>query len=209
MVTDKITIGVIGIQGAVSEHVAMMKHVFSSINGDVDIIKPADSLDGFDGVILPGGESTTISRVLRSSGLFDELYSRVSEGSLAVMGTCAGCILLSDDIVDNSKDIDLLKLLSIRVRRNAYGRQRESFEQLIDLSELNPSSDSSFPAIFIRAPVIEQVKDKNISVLAYDMLKKPVMVQKNNILALTFHPELSNDDRIHRYFLSLVKKTVV
>lgn len=207
MVNGSLSIGVIGIQGAVSEHVAMMKKVFSSfsINGSVRVIKPSDSLSNIDGVILPGGESTTISRVLQSSGLFDELKQRVSEGSLAVMGTCAGCILLASDLVDNSKDVKLLELMSIQVQRNAYGRQKESFEQGLDVSSISSSTISLFPAVFIRAPVIKQIKSENVRVLAVDAKDKPVMVQQDNMLGLTFHPELSNDARIHYYFLSLVE----
>lgn len=208
MVNGKLSIGVIGIQGAVSEHVAMMKQVFSSfsIDGSVMVIKPSDSLSSVDGVILPGGESTTISRVLQSSGLFDELKHRVSEGSLAVMGTCAGCILLASELVDTSKDVKLLKLMSIQVLRNAYGRQKESFEQGLDVSTIDSSTGSLFPAVFIRAPVITGIRSENVSVLAVDAADKPVMVQQDTLLALTFHPELSNDLRIHHYFLTLVEK---
>jgi pyridoxal 5'-phosphate synthase pdxT subunit len=209
MVNRKLSIGVIGIQGAVSEHAAMMKRVFSTypVDGSVQVIKPSDSLNGIDGIILPGGESTTISRVLQSSGLSTDLKKRAVEGSLAIMGTCAGCILLATDLIDNNKDVNLLELMSMQVRRNAYGRQRESFEQYIDISSLSSSikNDSLFPAVFIRAPVIERVWGQNTKVLALDASKRPIMVQQGNCLALTFHPELSNDLRIHQYFLSLVK----
>ena len=209
MVNGKLSIGVIGIQGAVSEHVAMMKKVFSTCsgNGSVQVIKPSDSLNGIDGVILPGGESTTISRVLQSSGLFSDLKKRIAERSIVIMGTCAGCILLASELIDNTKDVNLLQVMSLQVRRNAYGRQRESFEQFIDISSLNSTdkNNSLFPAVFIRAPVIERVWGENTKVLAFDSLDKPIIVQQDNCLALTFHPELSSDLRIHQYFLSLVE----
>ena len=164
MVNGKITIGVIGIQGAVSEHVHMMNTVFShsSIDGTVRIIKPSDSIMDCDGVILPGGESTTISRVLQSSGLYNAIKRKVSKHDLVVMGTCAGCILVAHSLIDNTKDISLLDLIQMSVRRNAYGGQKESFEQHIDISQLksNTSQDSLFPAVFIRAPIIEKIHSK-------------------------------------------------
>jgi pyridoxal 5'-phosphate synthase pdxT subunit len=209
MVTDDITIGVIGIQGAVSEHVAMMKQVFSGnddVKGNVNVIRPSDSFDGVDGVILPGGESTTISRVLVSSGLFDELKDRVANDSLAIMGTCAGCILLASELEVFDDQINLLELMNMKVQRNAYGRQKESFEQNLNISSIDSSHSSLFPAVFIRAPIITDVRGENVKVLAYDSFQKPVLVQQDNLLALTFHPELSNDDRIHSYFLSMVKR---
>jgi len=207
MVNGALSLGVIGIQGAVSEHVTMVKQVFSScsVDGTVQIIKPSGSLTGIDGVILPGGESTTISRVLQSSGLFAELQQRALKGSIAVMGTCAGCILLARKVINDVQDIELLKLMSMEVQRNAYGRQKESFEQRIDISSLHSSDTSLFPAVFIRAPLINRIWGENAEVLAVDSSGNPVMVHENNLLALTFHPELSHDDRIHHYFISLVE----
>lgn len=208
MVTEPLTIGVIGIQGAVSEHVTMMKQVFSdlSLYGTVRVIKPSDSISDCDGVILPGGESTTISRVLTSSGLFSELQKRAFEKSLVIMGTCAGCILLSSDLVNTTKDVNVLGLMDMQVQRNAYGRQKESFEQNINISSISSDdTDLLFPAVFIRAPVIKKVWGESIEVLSFDAAQKPVMVRQDNCVALTFHPELSNDTRIHQYFLSLVQ----
>lgn len=213
MVKRKITIGVIGIQGAVSEHVHMMNIVFSQldINGIVRIIKPSDSVTDCDGIILPGGESTTISRVLQSSGLYDAIIKKMSKNDLVVMGTCAGCILVAHSLIDNTKDITLLNLIQMSVRRNAYGSQKESFEQQIDISQLYPEYDaeSIFPAVFIRAPIIEKINSNNVSILAKDSSNRPVMVKEGNCLALTFHPELSMDTRIHEYFFSLVKNNVL
>jgi len=209
MVKDDITIGVIGIQGAVSEHVAMMKQVFlcnNDVKGNVHVIRPSDSLDGVDGVILPGGESTTISRVLQSCGLFDELKDRVVNDSLVIMGTCAGCILLASELEVDDEHVNLLEFMKMKVQRNAYGPQKESFEQGLDISSIDSADSSLFPAVFIRAPVIVDVWGENTNVLAFDSFQKPVLVQQDNLLALTFHPELSFDDRIHSYFLSMVKK---
>ncbi len=211
MVKKRLSIGVIGIQGAVSEHVDAMKQFFSlvQLDGIVRVIKPSDSIDTIDGIILPGGESTTISRVLYSSALSQDIKKKVLEKSLVIMGTCAGCILLANELKDNTKNINLLQLMSMKVRRNAYGGQRESFEQFLDISSFNSTlntPNTPFPAVFIRAPIIEQVDEKRIQVLAYDSSQRPVIVQQDNCLALTFHPELSGDLRIHQYFLSLVKK---
>ncbi len=211
MVKEKLSIGVIGIQGAVSEHVDVMKQVFSLLqfDGEISVIKPSDSIDNCDGLILPGGESTTISRILYSSGLLSDIKQRVMEKSLVIMGTCAGCILLANDLVDNTKNIELLQVMSMKVKRNAYGGQRESFEQFLDISSINLSLNNPnplFPAVFIRAPIIEQVDEEQMNVLAYDSSQRPVMVKQDNCLALTFHPELSGDIRIHQYFLSIVEK---
>jgi len=211
MVKEILSIGVIGIQGAVSEHVDVMKQVFSllQLDGTIRVIKPSDSIDDCDGLILPGGESTTISRILYSSGLLFDIKQRVMEKSLVIMGTCAGCILLANDLVDNTKNIELLQVMSMKVKRNAYGGQKESFEQFLDISSINPSLNNPnplFPAVFIRAPIIEQVDEEQMNVLAYDSFQRPVMVKQDNCLALTFHPELSGDIRIHQYFLSIVEK---
>lgn len=211
MVKEIPSIGVIGIQGAVSEHVDVMKQVFSllQLDGKIRVIKPSDSIDDCDGLILPGGESTTISRILYSSGLLFDIKQRVMEKSLVIMGTCAGCILLANDLVDNTKNIELLQVMSMKVKRNAYGGQRESFEQFLDISSINSSLNNPnplFPAVFIRAPIIEQVDEEQMNVLVYDSFQRPVMVKQDNCLALTFHPELSGDIRIHQYFLSIVEK---
>ncbi|MDG6218424.1 MAG: pyridoxal 5'-phosphate synthase glutaminase subunit PdxT, partial [Candidatus Thermoplasmatota archaeon] len=175
-----ISIGVIGIQGAVSEHVSMMEQVFlsSNINGTVEMIRPSDSLEDVDGVILPGGESTTISRLLLSSGLFFELRQRAKDKTLAIMGTCAGCVLLSSELGNTEEKVDILELIPMRVQRNGYGRQKESFEHHLDISKLNGSNTQEFPGVFIRAPVVEEVWGKKTTVLAVDTLNRPVIVKQ-------------------------------
>ena len=196
----KINIGVIGIQGAVSEHVSIMKKVFSETNtpGEVFIIHQKEQLDAVNGLILPGGESTTISKILIKTGLQNEIKSRIKKQNIAIMGTCAGCVLLADNISDEEKEIKPLGAIDITVRRNAFGRQRESFEQEIHISGF----DKTYSAVFIRAPIIEKVGD-NCKVLA-KIDNKIVMVKQGKILALSFHPELTEDLRIHKYFLDII-----
>ena len=195
-----ISIGVIGIQGAVSEHVAMMMQACSdaSVNATVFAVKDKKELKDLQGIIVPGGESTTISRFLQSHDLVDEIHTRAMDGSSAIMGTCAGCVLLSKTIVDNETNVIPLGLLDMEVKRNAYGRQRESFEQGVAIK----GWEEPFPAVFIRAPVITRTRG-SCHILA-QLDSNIIMVEQENILALTFHPELTRDTRIHQYFLSLV-----
>ena len=197
MVKKTISIGVVGVQGAVSEHIAMMKQAFEieQIDGSVYSFKQKEMIKDLKGIILPGGESTTISRFLQRHGLTDEIRKRVSEGSLALMGTCAGCVLLAKKIVDDDADVSLLKVMDIEVKRNAFGRQRESFEKDVFIKDWK----KPFPAVFIRAPVIEKTGTdcRVLSQLDSDI----IMVEQKNMLALSFHPELTDDPRIHHYFL--------
>jgi pyridoxal 5'-phosphate synthase pdxT subunit len=201
MVKKTISIGVVGVQGAVSEHIAMMKKVFEieQIDGSVYSFKQKEMIKDLKGIILPGGESTTISRFLQRHGLTDEIRKRVSEGSLALMGTCAGCVLLAKQIVDDDADVSLLKVMDIEVKRNAFGRQRESFEKDVFIKDWK----KPFPAVFIRAPVIKKT-GTDCRVLS-QLESNIIMVEQKNMLAVSFHPELSEDPRIHHYFL---QKTV-
>ena len=196
----KISVGVIGLQGAVSEHFTSMKNALkeTNISGKISIIKNKDDLSNIDAIILPGGESTTISRILYESGLYDVISSRLKENSLPVMGTCAGCVLLASEITDEEKDVKLLSAMNMSVKRNAFGRQRESFEKNIKIKGFS----KPYTAVFIRAPVIEKVWG-NCQILA-KVYEKIVMTRQDNILALSFHPELTDDLRIHKYFLKLV-----
>lgn len=193
-----ISIGVIGIQGAVSEHITMMQKVIvdADVNGSVSAISKKEELEKIQGLILPGGESTTISRFLKSHDLLDEIRQRVQEGSLIIMGTCAGCVLLAKKIVDTRADVHLLQLMDIEVKRNAFGRQRESFEESVTIDDWKVP----FPAVFIRAPAITAV-GKDCKVLARSK-NDIILVEQDSMLAITFHPELTYDTRIHAYFLS-------
>jgi pyridoxal 5'-phosphate synthase pdxT subunit len=196
-----ISIGVIGIQGAVSEHIAMIQRVFvdADVNGSVSAVSKKEELQKIQGLILPGGESTTISRFLKSHDLIDEIRKRVQEGSLIIMGTCAGCVLLAKKILDTHADVHLLQLMDIEVKRNAFGRQRESFEESVTIDDWK----DPFPAVFIRAPAITAL-GKDCKVLARSQ-NDIIMVEQDSMLAITFHPELTDDTRIHSYFLSKIQ----
>ena len=200
MVKKPITIGVIGIQGAVSEHIIAMQKTFkkTQVSGKVILIKNKEEISDIDALIIPGGESTTISRVLYKNQLHEVIHERIQKDKMPVMGTCAGCVILSSKIKDMSKDIKLLNLMSMEVTRNAFGRQRESFEQNIDITGFN----KPYNAIFIRAPIITKIWDACEILGKID--KKIVMVRQDNSIALSFHPELTDDLRIHKYFLDMI-----
>lgn len=193
-------IGVIAIQGAVSEHIKTMKLALikENLKGKVVAVKSKDQIDDLNGLVIPGGESTTISRILFKKELQKIIIKKVENKELSVMGTCAGCVILSKEIKDCTKDVKLLKLMDMKVQRNFFGRQKESFEQIINIKGF----EKPYNAVFIRAPVIEQVGN-NCKVLS-KIDKKIVMVREENILALSFHPELTSDLRIHKYFLNMI-----
>jgi 5'-phosphate synthase pdxT subunit len=190
-----LNIGVLNIQGDVSEHGEMLKKAFvaSGISGNVIYVKDRKDLEDVVGIIIPGGESTTISRLLKSTGLFEEIRRRALDGSLGVMGTCAGTIIISKNTGDPR--VTPMGIIDIDIKRNAYGRQYSSFQVMLDIKGL----DSPFPAVFIRAPVIERVySDVEIMAKYNDDI---VFARKGNIFALTFHPELTDDYRIHKMFI--------
>lgn len=193
-----LSIGVLNIQGDVSEHGEMLERAFRAlgIKGKVVYVKNMNDLENIHGLIIPGGESTTISRLLKSTGLFEMIKKRVKEGSLGVMGTCAGTIIISRNTGDPR--VEPMGLIDIDIKRNAYGRQYSSFQVLLDVKGL----DSPFPAVFIRAPVIERVYDDVEIMAKYG--EDIVFVRKDKIYALTFHPELTDDYRIHAMFIERV-----
>lgn len=200
-VLRKMRIAVVGVQGAVEEHVLITKKAMKKlgIDGEVVPTRKKGVVEKSDGVIIPGGESTTISRLIWKDSIAKEVIEKAEEGK-PVMGTCAGLILLSkhgDEQVEKTKT-KLLGLLDVWIKRNAFGRQRESFEV-----NLNVKNIGLFPAVFIRAPAIVKVGE-NVEVLAKfeDYI---VGVQQGNILGFAFHPELTNDTRIHEYFLKLAE----
>ena len=178
-------IGVLDIQGSVVEHVAMLK----KIGARVVRVKSKKDLVHIDGLIIPGGESTTIGKLMKKYGLDAEIKKRVAKGTLAMWGTCAGAILLAQ-----------LGLIKIEVRRNAYGGQLESFEADISIPVLG---EKPIRAPFIRAPQLEKISPRGEILAQY--AGRPVMVRQGSLLATTFHPELTGDSRVHNYFLSLVK----
>lgn len=188
------TIGVLALQGAFAAHLDLL----SSLDVVGRPVRLPSDLDGLDGLILPGGESTTMSNLLRSYDLLGPLKEFISAGH-PVFGTCAGMILLSDRILDGRADQIALKSIDIVVRRNGYGRQVDSFETDIDVDGF----DSAFHAVFIRAPRIEEV-GPDVDVLARHE-GVPVLVRQGTVMAASFHPELTNDDRIHRLFADMVR----
>jgi 5'-phosphate synthase pdxT subunit len=192
-------IGVLALQGDFAEH----RSLLSGLGVDTREIRLPEHLEGINGLIIPGGESTTIGKLATTYDLLEPL--RQFGTTHPVWGTCAGAILLS---MDAQRDQPLLGLMDIRVERNAFGRQVESFE--FDLSV--PGLDEPgrpFPAVFIRAPLIEDV-GANVEVLAQlpdnDGEGKIVAAREGHLLATSFHPELTGDDRFHRYFLDMVRE---
>lgn len=161
-------------------------------------MRKPEELKDLDGLIIPGGESTTIGKLMVEWGLLEEIKAKAAKG-LVLYGTCAGMILLSKEIIGS--DQPRLGLLDATVQRNAFGRQRESFEADMDVPELGPKP---LRAVFIRAPYIEKV-GPNVKVLAV-VNGKIVIARQGNILVTAFHPELTDDTRIHQYFLNMIKK---
>lgn len=187
-------IGVLALQGAFREHCRMLEGCGVTA---VEIRKP-EELDEVAGLIIPGGESTTIGKLMIEWGLMDKIKTRVAQG-MAVYGTCAGMILLAKEISGSNQP--RLGLMDIVVRRNAFGRQRESFEADMAVPEFGAES---LKAVFIRAPYIEAAgQDVKVMARVHD---KIVIARQNKILVTAFHPELTQDDRIHKYFISMIKK---
>src|SRR5512138_898189 len=188
-------IGVLALQGDFAEHIAVLR----SLKVDTAEVRLPEHLKGLDGLIIPGGESTTIGKLATDFGLMDPL--REFGQRHAIWGTCAGAIFLSKDA---RRSQPLLGLMDIRVARNAFGRQVESFEADLDVPELKTATgrDDPYHAVFIRAPIIESVGN-GVKVLATTPDNKIVAAQEGHLLATSFHPELTGDKRFHQYFLSL------
>lgn len=197
---SNVSIGILGIQGAVSEHVTAMTRTLKEkdAKGTVFVVKHKEQINGIDGLIIPGGESTTISRVMHKSGIYDKILKITKENNLPIMGTCAGCVILAKEIEDHAAEIEPLRLMDAHVKRNAFGRQRESFEQPINIDGFT----QPYYAVFIRAPIITKVRGTCKVLATID--KKIVMARQDNLLASSFHPELTDDLRIHEYFLEMI-----
>jgi 5'-phosphate synthase pdxT subunit len=183
-------IGVLALQGAFAAH----SDCLTSIGVQSIEVRTPEQLSSVDALLMPGGESSTMSQLLESSGLFDPIATRITDG-MPVFGTCAGMILLASEILDGRSDQRSFSAIDISVRRNAFGRQVDSFEATIN------SSVGEFHGVFIRAPRIERVGD-DVEVLG-SIKDEPVLVRQGNVLAASFHPELSNDARLHEYFVSI------
>jgi 5'-phosphate synthase pdxT subunit len=185
-------IGVVALQGAFREH----REVLDALGVDpIEVRAPAD-LAAVDALVLPGGESTTIGKLLVTSGLLPVLRDRLADG-LPVLGTCAGLILLATTVLDGRPDQPTLAALDVTVRRNGYGTQLQSFEAPLTVTGMG----DPFPGVFIRAPVVEHV-GPDVDVLARHH-DAPVLCRQGPVWASTFHPELSGDLRVHQRFLEL------
>ena len=189
------TVGVLALQGAFSAH----QRVLEQLGADTAQVRTPADLAGVDALIIPGGESTTMSRLLHTAGLFDPLADRLNQG-MPVFGTCAGMILLATDVLDGRSDQRSFGTIDLSVRRNGYGRQVDSFERDIDVEA--PSFDESFHAVFIRAPKVERV-GAGVQVLS-SLDGAPVLVRHGPVLVASFHPELTDDPRLHAVFLDMV-----
>jgi 5'-phosphate synthase pdxT subunit len=187
-------IGVLAIQGGVSEHIKHLK----ALDVETVEVKFSSDLECLDGLILPGGESTTISKILKESNMLNILRDKILSG-LPVWGTCAGMILLSKELEDNS--VSNISVMDIKVKRNAYGSQLDSFEMHDVILSI---SDTTIPLVFIRAPYISSVGD-NVEVL-HNVNGNIVAAKQNNMLATSFHPELTSNLEFHKYFLKMCKE---
>lgn len=188
-------IGVLALQGDFAEHIAMLKR----LKVETSEVRLPEHLKGLDALIIPGGESTTIGKLAAAYNLIEPL--REFGQRHAIWGTCAGAIFLSKDI---GRDQPLLGLMDIKVRRNAFGRQIDSFETDLDIPELKQATGTkeAYHAVFIRAPIIESVGG-DAKALASMPDGRIVAAQQGHLLATSFHPELTDDTRFHEYFLSL------
>jgi len=185
-------IGILALQGDVREH----KNILKKLNINPIDVKLPEDLSDLDGLIIPGGESTTIIKLIKKYNLDKKIIEKYKDG-MSIYGTCAGAIILAKNIIGSSQP--KLGLADISIKRNDYGRQINSFESELSIKEIG-----DFKGIFIRAPVIKSLHN-GAEVLA-EHQNNPVMVRQDNLLITTFHPELSNDTRIHQYFLDMAKE---
>ena len=197
-------IGIIGLQGAVGEHLEATKRAMQKlgIEGEAVRVGRPEQLECVDGIIIPGGESTTIGKLMLTTGLFERV-KQLAAGGTPILGTCAGLIILAkrgdEQIMRTGQP--LLGLMDISVTRNAFGRQRESFEVNLEIPIL---SEIPYNAVFIRAPAVEEVWG-DAQVLA-EFQGKIVTVRQGSLLAVAFHPELTPDTRLHEYFLRICQR---
>ncbi|MDE7242238.1 pyridoxal 5'-phosphate synthase glutaminase subunit PdxT [Desulfovibrio sp.] len=193
-------VGVLALQGAFREHVAALERLGAATRE----VRQLKDLDGIDAMVIPGGESTTMGKLLVDLGIMEPLRARI-EGGMPVYGSCAGLILLCRHIEGSAQP--RLGVLDATVRRNAFGRQVDSFEADLHIPELGPEP---MPAVFIRAPVILSTGPgvKALARVEMDGAERAVAVREGRILATSFHPELTPDTRFHRYFLDICKGAV-
>jgi 5'-phosphate synthase pdxT subunit len=188
-------VGVFALQGDVREHLQLL----TSLGVESIEVRNAEQLASVDGLILPGGESTTISKLIDIFGLRDDLLAYISKGK-PVYGTCAGMIMLATEVLDEASGQQSLKAMDISVRRNAFGSQLDSFEASIEFS------GAPVDVAFIRAPIVERVGE-NVQILSQLPDGAVVAVREGSLLATSFHPELTGDSSVHEYFLGMISKT--
>jgi 5'-phosphate synthase pdxT subunit len=202
-----VLVGVLALQGDVAEHRAAL----ADLAVDARPVRRRGDLSGLDGIVLPGGESTTMSVLLESSELAEPLGKELGAG-LPAFGTCAGMILLADTVLGGRPDQRAYGAIDVAVRRNGFGRQLDSFESDLDVAALG---GAPFHAVFIRAPVVERVGGE-VEVLASvpvpgdevgtEDRRTPVLLRQGPVLVSAFHPELTSDRRLHRYFVSMIQQ---
>lgn len=199
-------LGVLAIQGDVAENVSSLENSVTELNQDatVNVVKTPEEIAELDGLLIPGGESTTIGQLSLVNGSLKEIKQKVESG-MPVLGICAGMVLLannaSDKVVGKTEQ-PLFDFLDISLERNSFGRQRESFEANVSMDSIGISN---FNGVFIRAPIITTASN-DIEVIA-KLNEKIVAIKKGNIIGTSFHPELTEDLAIHKYFVNLVKET--
>ena len=187
-------IGVLAAQGAFAEHIAILK----KLHTEAVPVRLPEELKGLDGLIIPGGESTAVSRLMAAYDLADKIRSMAKSG-IPLLGTCMGMILMSKGVSGNG--VESLGLMDVKVKRNAFGRQLESFETELSIPVLG---EKPFPGVFIRAPLIEEAND-GVEVMARLEDGTIVAARQGKMLAAAFHPELTDDLRFHRYFLDIIE----
>lgn len=195
------TIGILGIQGDISEHIRITSLAVSNLGmtDTVIAVKKSEDLENIKALIIPGGESTTISKLIRKFQMFEPIRSKALDG-IPIMGTCAGCVLLAKEGGKEveATEMELFALMDYEVERNAFGRQRNSFEAPLKINGI----DHPVKGVFIRAPAIKKVWGRCKVLSTFE--EKIVMVQQDNMMALSFHPELTDDTSIHEMFLDIL-----
>ena len=199
-----IRIGILSVQGAIAEHKRAVEASLRSMGmeGEAVLVKNPETLAASDALIIPGGESTTISKLIIKFKIAEPLRRRVTDDNFPVMGTCAGSILLAnegDEEVSRTGTV-LLGFMDYKVTRNAFGRQRESFEMPLTIEGI-ADDDEPFPGVFIRAPLITEVHGACKPLSTLNDRPGILMAQQGRLLGLVFHPELTDDLRIHKYFI--------
>ena len=189
-------IGVVALQGDVAEHIASLGECGVIASG----VRSKQEIESIDALVIPGGESTTIAKLAKAFGVFDLIKSRIASG-MPTYGSCAGMILIADQILDGGADQEGFGGIDAQVRRNAFGRQVDSFETDLSFSGIG---GAAFRAVFIRAPWVESVGNQ-VEVLA-SFNGHPVAIRQGHLLATSFHPELTGDNRIHRFFVDQLCK---